>query len=109
MDLEADSATFLALTEPEQTAWRTWNSELRKAFIDVQPITPDIPGYAEVIVAFSFAKALFRAGYLDAFVDGTPPTWDNTAPPLQGKAVLSIRGKMPPPGNDEPPKKTAKK
>ena len=91
--LQNDSAAYLALTPEQQGAWTTWNNALQRPFEDVQPVGEGSVGYAEVIVAYSFCAALFRAGYLATFDGVAPPTWDNTQVRARGKAEKKIIGK----------------
>ena len=105
--LQNDSAAYLALTPEQQGAWATWNNALQRPFEDVQPVGDGSVGYAEVIVAYSFCAALYRAGYLATFDGIAPPTWDNTPAVAKKRGVKRIIGKTEEGG--APAKKSAKK
>lgn len=76
--LDADRTAWAALTPEQQTAWNTFNTAFANSFES----TPGAPMSSITLapgeMAFTFARAMARAGYYSPVPDTAPPAWTNT-------------------------------
>ena len=76
--LTADVAAYAGLDPANVTLWENWNLAFTRPFDATVGAPGDPREFTAAFVGFSFARALFRAGYLDALPTDTPPVWDNS-------------------------------
>lgn len=81
----ADVAAWTALTSDQMTAWETWNSAFTRPFDATTGAPMDDRSFVSGEVAFIFARAMFRTGYLAALPGIAPPDWDNSLAVLTQK------------------------